>query len=154
LLLSTIRVKERICEYQLFVSGATCLVIPEELPTILSLVYSNIPPIKKGDVERRDERRARPAGSSGGQVPTGTQIAERIGEIEEDQGAEVDKYRGREPKPSSEHVSAERDGVPDKPTVQRIGHQPPESNGKGNTISNLKKLYESQNNTETGKRTT
>lgn len=25
-----------------------CLIIPEEVPTILSLIYSNIPPIKKG----------------------------------------------------------------------------------------------------------
>ena len=46
-------------------------------------------------MELRDERGARPAGSGGGQVPTGTQIAERIGEIEEDKGGEVDKYRGR-----------------------------------------------------------
>ncbi|KAH0953700.1 hypothetical protein HN011_005971 [Eciton burchellii] len=31
---------------------ATGLIIPEELPTILSLVYSNIPPIKKGTDSR------------------------------------------------------------------------------------------------------
>lgn len=31
---------------------ATCLIIPEELPTILSLIYSNIPPIKKGTDSR------------------------------------------------------------------------------------------------------
>ncbi|XP_011494531.1 PREDICTED: uncharacterized protein LOC105359603 [Ceratosolen solmsi marchali] len=30
----------------------TCLIIPEELPTILSLIYSNIPPIKKGTDSR------------------------------------------------------------------------------------------------------
>ncbi|KAI4501070.1 hypothetical protein M0802_003873 [Mischocyttarus mexicanus] len=31
---------------------ATSLIIPEELPTILSLIYSNIPPIKKGTDSR------------------------------------------------------------------------------------------------------
>lgn len=31
---------------------AASLIIPEELPTILSLVYSNIPPIKKGTDSR------------------------------------------------------------------------------------------------------
>ncbi|XP_014476059.1 PREDICTED: uncharacterized protein LOC106745206 [Dinoponera quadriceps] len=31
---------------------ATALIIPEELPTILSLIYSNIPPIKKGTDSR------------------------------------------------------------------------------------------------------
>ncbi|XP_033338473.2 snustorr snarlik [Megalopta genalis] len=30
----------------------TCLIVPEELPTILSLIYSNIPPIKKGTDSR------------------------------------------------------------------------------------------------------
>ncbi|KAF7987922.1 hypothetical protein HCN44_003785 [Aphidius gifuensis] len=29
-----------------------CLIIPEEVPTILSLIYSNIPPIKKGTDSR------------------------------------------------------------------------------------------------------
>ncbi|XP_011146862.1 uncharacterized protein LOC105187631 [Harpegnathos saltator] len=31
---------------------ATSLIIPEEIPTILSLIYSNIPPIKKGTDSR------------------------------------------------------------------------------------------------------
>ncbi|XP_036147822.1 uncharacterized protein LOC105837398 [Monomorium pharaonis] len=31
-----------------FCNDVTSLIIPEELPTILSLIYSNIPPIKKG----------------------------------------------------------------------------------------------------------
>ncbi|KAF7396234.1 hypothetical protein HZH66_007096 [Vespula vulgaris] len=35
-----------LCDY------ATSLIIPEELPTILSLIYSNIPPIKKGTDSR------------------------------------------------------------------------------------------------------
>ncbi|XP_033222895.1 uncharacterized protein LOC117176737, partial [Belonocnema kinseyi] len=34
------------------ISGVTSLIIPEEVPTILSLVYSNIPPIKKGTDSR------------------------------------------------------------------------------------------------------
>lgn len=33
-------------------ADATGLIIPEELPTILSLIYSNIPPIKKGTDSR------------------------------------------------------------------------------------------------------
>ncbi|XP_032686096.1 uncharacterized protein LOC116851122 [Odontomachus brunneus] len=35
-----------------FYDHATGLIIPEELPTILSLIYSNIPPIKKGTDSR------------------------------------------------------------------------------------------------------
>ncbi|KAL7292431.1 hypothetical protein TKK_0014016 [Trichogramma kaykai] len=31
---------------------ATCLIVPEEIPSLLSLVYSNIPPIKKGTDSR------------------------------------------------------------------------------------------------------
>jgi hypothetical protein len=31
-----------------FVTGGSALIIPEELPSILSVIYSNIPPIKKG----------------------------------------------------------------------------------------------------------
>lgn len=33
-------------------ADATSLIIPEELPTILSLIYSNIPPTKKGTDSR------------------------------------------------------------------------------------------------------
>ncbi|GAB1862181.1 hypothetical protein CAJAP_03260 [Camponotus japonicus] len=36
----------------IFYENATSLIIPEELPTILSLIYSNIPPIKKGTDSR------------------------------------------------------------------------------------------------------
>ncbi|XP_046592606.1 uncharacterized protein snsl isoform X1 [Neodiprion pinetum] len=36
----------------LFYRCVTSLIIPEELPTILSLIYSNIPPIKKGTDSR------------------------------------------------------------------------------------------------------
>nr|CAD7430257.1 unnamed protein product [Timema monikensis] len=32
--------------------GADSLIIPEELPSILSLIYANIPPIKKGTDSR------------------------------------------------------------------------------------------------------
>lgn len=35
-----------------FYDHVTSLIIPEELPTILSLIYSNIPPIKKGTDSR------------------------------------------------------------------------------------------------------
>ncbi|KAG7212585.1 hypothetical protein KM043_012882 [Ampulex compressa] len=31
---------------------SSCLIIPEEVPTILSLIYSNIPPVKKGTDSR------------------------------------------------------------------------------------------------------
>lgn len=37
--------------YFLF-SGAHAFIVPQELPSILSLVYSNIPPIKKGTDSR------------------------------------------------------------------------------------------------------
>jgi hypothetical protein len=30
------------------ITGGNTLIIPEELPSILSVIYSNIPPIKKG----------------------------------------------------------------------------------------------------------
>ena len=61
--------------------------------------------------------------------------------------------KSSEDRPFLEDDSAERDHVDvrDKPTVQRIG-QPPEPNGKRNTISDLKKLYESRNGTETDER--
>ncbi|XP_025993865.1 uncharacterized protein LOC105200182 [Solenopsis invicta] len=36
----------------IFYDHVTSLIIPEELPTILSLIYSNIPPIKKGTDSR------------------------------------------------------------------------------------------------------
>lgn len=36
----------------IFYKNATSLIIPEEVPTILSLIYSNIPPIKKGTDSR------------------------------------------------------------------------------------------------------
>ncbi|XP_058794178.1 uncharacterized protein LOC131665930 [Phymastichus coffea] len=36
----------------LFGYSVTSLIVPEELPTILSLIYSNIPPIKKGTDSR------------------------------------------------------------------------------------------------------
>ncbi|KAK1127743.1 hypothetical protein K0M31_003231 [Melipona bicolor] len=63
---------------------------------------------------------------------------------------EMDK--SSEDKPSLEDVSVKRDDdVRDKPAVQRIG-QPPEPNGKRSAISDLKKLYESRNDTETDKR--
>ncbi|XP_012350893.1 uncharacterized protein LOC105737441 isoform X2 [Apis florea] len=42
----------KLCILMLLYEYATCLVIPEELPTILSLIYSNIPPIKKGTDSR------------------------------------------------------------------------------------------------------
>ncbi|KAG9427929.1 hypothetical protein HZU67_10246 [Apis mellifera carnica] len=42
----------KLCILMLLYECATCLVIPEELPTILSLIYSNIPPIKKGTDSR------------------------------------------------------------------------------------------------------
>lgn len=50
-------------------------------------------------------------------------------------------------------VSTERHNVDirDKPAVQRIG-QPPVPSSKRNAISDLKKLYESRNDTETDKR--
>ncbi|XP_076663020.1 snustorr snarlik [Andrena cerasifolii] len=42
----------KLCILLIFYDHATCLIIPEELPTILSLIYSNIPPIKKGTDSR------------------------------------------------------------------------------------------------------
>ncbi|XP_043280992.1 uncharacterized protein snsl [Venturia canescens] len=42
----------RISILLLFYDCVTALIIPEELPTILSLIYSNIPPIKKGTDSR------------------------------------------------------------------------------------------------------
>ncbi|XP_043481976.1 uncharacterized protein LOC122511038 [Leptopilina heterotoma] len=36
----------------LYLKCTACLIIPEEVPTILSLIYSNIPPIKKGTDSR------------------------------------------------------------------------------------------------------
>ncbi|XP_012251880.2 uncharacterized protein LOC105683690 [Athalia rosae] len=48
---STVPFKYAVCV--LFVCGCvTSLIVPEELPTILSLIYSNIPPIKKGTDSR------------------------------------------------------------------------------------------------------
>ncbi|XP_034187116.1 snustorr snarlik [Osmia lignaria lignaria] len=41
-----------LCILLLLYDHATSLIIPEELPTILSLIYSNIPPIKKGTDSR------------------------------------------------------------------------------------------------------
>lgn len=35
-----------------FFSGGHAFIVPQELPSILSLVYSNIPPIKKGTDSR------------------------------------------------------------------------------------------------------
>ncbi|CAL7952419.1 unnamed protein product [Xylocopa violacea] len=49
---STKVVLVNLCILLLFYQHATCLIIPEELPTILSLIYSNIPPIKKGTDSR------------------------------------------------------------------------------------------------------
>jgi hypothetical protein len=34
--------------YCLFLGGSNALIIPEELPSILSIIYSNIPPIRNG----------------------------------------------------------------------------------------------------------
>ncbi|XP_017889979.1 uncharacterized protein LOC108630914 isoform X2 [Ceratina calcarata] len=42
----------KLCILLLLYEYATCFIIPEELPTILSLIYSNIPPIKKGTDSR------------------------------------------------------------------------------------------------------
>ncbi|XP_072758409.1 uncharacterized protein Snsl [Anoplolepis gracilipes] len=42
----------RILLLLIFYENVTSLIIPEELPTILSLIYSNIPPIKKGTDSR------------------------------------------------------------------------------------------------------
>ncbi|KAL6433594.1 hypothetical protein ACFW04_006585 [Cataglyphis niger] len=42
----------RILLLLIFYENATSLIIPEELPTILSLIYSNIAPIKKGTDSR------------------------------------------------------------------------------------------------------
>lgn len=42
----------KLCILLILYECATCLIIPEELPTILSLIYSNIPPIKKGTDSR------------------------------------------------------------------------------------------------------
>ncbi|XP_003700497.1 snustorr snarlik [Megachile rotundata] len=42
----------KLCILLLLYDHATSLIIPEELPTILSLIYSNIPPIKKGTDSR------------------------------------------------------------------------------------------------------
>ncbi|XP_015430260.1 PREDICTED: uncharacterized protein LOC107186831 [Dufourea novaeangliae] len=49
---STKDVLVKLCILLLLYDHATCLIIPEELPTILSLIYSNIPPIKKGTDSR------------------------------------------------------------------------------------------------------
>ncbi|XP_076754632.1 snustorr snarlik [Xylocopa sonorina] len=49
---STKVVLVKLCILLLFYQHATCLIIPDELPTILSLIYSNIPPIKKGTDSR------------------------------------------------------------------------------------------------------
>ncbi|XP_017754620.1 PREDICTED: uncharacterized protein LOC108546855 [Eufriesea mexicana] len=45
-------VSVKLCILLLLYEHATGFVIPEELPTILSLIYSNIPPIKKGTDSR------------------------------------------------------------------------------------------------------
>ncbi|XP_053971950.1 uncharacterized protein LOC128872862 [Hylaeus volcanicus] len=42
----------KLCVLFFLYDHAACLIIPEELPTILSLIYSNIPPIKKGTDSR------------------------------------------------------------------------------------------------------
>ncbi|CAK9796987.1 hypothetical protein ANTPLA_LOCUS1042 [Anthophora plagiata] len=49
---STKDVLVNLCIMLFLYEHATCLIIPEELPTILSLIYSNIPPIKKGTDSR------------------------------------------------------------------------------------------------------
>lgn len=49
---STKDVLVNLCILLFLYEHATCLVIPEDLPTILSLIYSNIPPIKKGTDSR------------------------------------------------------------------------------------------------------
>ncbi|XP_003493736.1 uncharacterized protein LOC100745710 [Bombus impatiens] len=49
---STKDIPAKLCILLFLCEHATCLVIPEELPTILSLIYSNIPPIKKGTDSR------------------------------------------------------------------------------------------------------
>ncbi|XP_033303603.1 uncharacterized protein LOC117207451 [Bombus bifarius] len=49
---STKDILAKLCILLFLCEHATCLVIPEELPTILSLIYSNIPPIKKGTDSR------------------------------------------------------------------------------------------------------
>lgn len=35
-----------------FISGADAFIVPQEIPSLLSLVYSNIPPIKKGNTRQ------------------------------------------------------------------------------------------------------
>ncbi|XP_017798306.1 PREDICTED: uncharacterized protein LOC108579310 [Habropoda laboriosa] len=49
---STKDVLVNLCILLFLFERASCLIIPEELPTILSLIYSNIPPIKKGTDSR------------------------------------------------------------------------------------------------------
>ncbi|CAK9815288.1 hypothetical protein ANTQUA_LOCUS8369 [Anthophora quadrimaculata] len=49
---STKDVLVNLCILLFLYEHATCLIIPEDLPTILSLIYSNIPPIKKGTDSR------------------------------------------------------------------------------------------------------
>ncbi|XP_076643593.1 snustorr snarlik [Halictus rubicundus] len=49
---STKDVLVTLCVLLLLYDHTSCLIIPEELPTILSLIYSNIPPIKKGTDSR------------------------------------------------------------------------------------------------------
>ncbi|XP_043523980.1 uncharacterized protein LOC122536030 [Frieseomelitta varia] len=206
----------KLCILLLLYERATCLVIPEELPTILSLVYSNIPPIKKGTDSRigvgfrlgehadfqillelgpqtetesignADSKRRRDAMLSaamkGELGPLAQAVAKYQLERKLQKELEKSKKTGEklntvvvpgnddkktaasewltkwskemgEDKPSLDDVSAERDNVDvrDKPAVQRIG-QPPVPNDKRNAISDLKKLYESRNDTETDKR--
>ncbi|KAK9297562.1 hypothetical protein QLX08_008784 [Tetragonisca angustula] len=206
----------KLCILLLLYERAACLVIPEELPTILSLVYSNIPPIKKGTdsrigvgfrlgehadfqillelgpqtetepIGKADSKRRRDAMLSaamkGELGPLAQAVAKYQLERKLQKELEKSKKTGQrlntvavpgnddnktaasewltkwskemgEDKPSLEDVSAERDDVDirDKPAVQRIG-QPPVPDGKRNAISDLKKLYESRNDTETDKR--
>ncbi|XP_076278581.1 snustorr snarlik isoform X2 [Lasioglossum baleicum] len=49
---STKDVLATLCVLLLLYDHTSSLIIPEELPTILSLIYSNIPPIKKGTDSR------------------------------------------------------------------------------------------------------
>ncbi|KOX75645.1 hypothetical protein WN51_11972 [Melipona quadrifasciata] len=215
---STKDVLVKLCILLFLYERATCLVIPEELPTILSLVYSNIPPIKKGTDSRigvgfrlgehadfqillelgpqtetkpvgnADSKRRRDAMLSAAmkgdlgplaQAVAKYQLERKLQKELEKSGKTGEKLntvavpgnddkktaasewltkwskemdKSSEDKPSLEDVSVKRDDdVRDKPAVQRIG-QPPESNGKRSAISDLKKLYESRNDTERDKR--
>ncbi|XP_012270959.1 uncharacterized protein LOC105694664 [Orussus abietinus] len=51
-MLTTKVIATQLAALLLFYDCVTSLIIPEELPTILSLIYSNIPPIKKGTDSR------------------------------------------------------------------------------------------------------